>query len=159
MSSSRQLALHKTNTTIAGWERGSVNTPVEPCFVLFLGYTSALSSKSPGVPCVISRDSKLFFQFFCFFLFFHFFSNPTNRPHLITHLSPFLSTSTPPQMGGNGTADDTSRFQRRMKRKVSNILALEARVLVKREEVRASVIQHHRANDNNTELSPFSVKH
>ncbi|CAM9967614.1 unnamed protein product [Pylaiella littoralis] len=41
-------------------------------------------------------------------------------------------------MGGNGTADDTSRFQRRMKRKVSNILALEARVLVKREEVQAT---------------------
>lgn len=36
----------------------------------------------------------------------------------------------------NATKEDTSRFQRRMKRRAGQILALEARVLEKREEVR-----------------------
>ncbi|CAM9289719.1 unnamed protein product [Scytosiphon promiscuus] len=38
-------------------------------------------------------------------------------------------------MTANATAGDTSEFQRRMKRKADRILALEARVLEKREEV------------------------
>lgn len=44
-------------------------------------------------------------------------------------------------MGGNATGDETSRFHRRLKRKGANILALESRVLQKREEVKLDLEQ------------------
>lgn len=87
----------------------------------------------------------------------------------LTRRSITIRTYTPPTMtmGGNSTADDTSRFQRRMKRKANNILALEARVLEKREEVRTpssnkpstATQQHSRSSSSSTAVNNSLVSH
>lgn len=54
---------------------------------------------------------------------------------LLTNASTRLLKHMRQSTGGNATEEDTSHFKRRMKRKAEHILALEALVLAKRDEV------------------------